>query len=602
MSGQEGRIVTVDQRTVQLTERSGALATDAPANPWESAGLLKPYAGGIVHEAPKVDALATISAGFKNKDGWPEVSRDGTIYVRGGDRAPGLVAELERRGNKSLTLALVHNDPKDVLQQWFATYSKTRLEQHGDEHQITIIRLKNTGQKDRKGNPIMAPERETVRRDADPKRYAMLAADMKVQTSLYFALAGWEHDEPKLIFPDGLGLYRLAFTSLNSAEAIKSQLSYIASLTGGRVAGVPLELSIAYRNLAGPDGVRRDRVPIWSLVLNPPKTIELNPARVASILQSGIEQATSLAIAAPRPETLELAEYEGPDVDLDAARIIDGQVITPSRRDVEKLAGGGPIRDPKRFCADFMMMAKGSSLEEKEDRQNFMIAATNGRTDSLSTFAETASNQAGNQLLKVLADWLRQEAEDRQARGELPRQRPPIDADRAERNRRVLDNMDDEPPASPIDRTVPRTYQQLFGDDAGDPASPAAAREPQAASTASTPEVHASAFLTGAAAVESAEDDRPELVLPEDPDWLRSDERPRMLEAWKAWADVLRRLDPGYEIPDPTRLSGPKLVERLREIVGYTRDTYANLFDRDDESSETDDGQTDDPSTVEPAF
>src|SRR4051812_37603599 len=109
--------MAVNDRAMATRQQGGAIATEAPGNPWASAGLLKPYAGGEVHEAPKVDALATISAGFKNADGFPVVSRDGTIHVRSADRAPGLVAELERRNKKSLTIALVHNDPKDVLQQ-----------------------------------------------------------------------------------------------------------------------------------------------------------------------------------------------------------------------------------------------------------------------------------------------------------------------------------------------------------------------------------------------------------------------------------------------------------------------------------------------------
>lgn len=566
-------------RAVTRTERGGALATDAPGNPWATAGLLKPYAGGAVYEAPKVDALATISAGYKNADGFPVVSRDGTIYVRSGDRAPGLIAELGRRGNKSLTIALVHNDPKDVLQQWFATYSKTRLEARGDADEITLIHLRDTGRKNRRNEPVLEPERETIRRADNPKRFAMLAASMKVQTSLYFALAEWDGAEPRLIFPDGLGLYRLAFASLNSAEAIKSQLSYIASLTGGRVAGVPLELSIAYRNLAGPDGVRRDRVPIFSLVLQPPETIKLSPSMVASILQSGIEQAQQLAIAAPRPETLELAEYEGPDVDLDDTRVIDGEARPITQQDAHRLAGGGPIRNSKGFTTSFMMMVSGSSLEDKPNRQTFMLAHTRGRYDSLKTFAENASHEEGNALVQAAADWLNQE------RSESPA--PPV--------------RQEAPP------TTGRSYEDLFDDDdeGAAPEPKAADPRPRHPATRINRGVHAAAQMTGAPPMSArsqaptptpAPDPEPTasptLTLPEEPDWLRTGDRKLVLASWDAWAAALRRLDSKYEIPDPQKLANPRLVERLQEIVSYARHTWDSIYGDDDATEEVDDDET----------
>lgn len=438
-------------------ERAGAIAKDTPSNRWASAGLLKPYAGGLVSEAPRVDALATISAGYKNRDGFPVVSRDGTIYIRDAARAPGLVAELERRGNKALTIALVSDRVEDVIQQRFTAYSKTRLEAHGDADQITVIHLKDTGRKDRQGNAVMVGERETVRREANAPRYGQLAASMKVQTSLYFALATWEGEQPRLIFPDGLGLYRLAFTSLNSAEAIKAQLAHIAGLTGDRVAGVPLELSIVYRDHAGPDGVRRN-VPIWSLVLHPPQTIKLDPARVASILQSGIDQARALAIAAPSPETIDLAVYEGPDVDMDDARVIDGEVMPPSRRDMKRLSGGGPITNPGRARAEFFMaVGRKSALYHEDGRAPFVQAFTNGRTDSLATFIETTTLHEWADFMDAVSDWTRQEAESRQ---------------------------DQPAAASPTPERSGRSYEDLFVDDEMPHNE---APKPPAATTTTTP-------------------------------------------------------------------------------------------------------------------
>ena len=59
-----------------------------------------------------------------------------------------------------------------------------------------------------------------------------------------------------------------------------------------------------------------------------------------------------------------------------------------------------------------------------------------------------------------------------------------------------------------------------------------------------------------------------------------------MLESWAAWTAVLKRIDPAYEIPDPSKLSQQKLVKTLREIVGYARDTFNSQFAPDDEQKD----------------
>jgi hypothetical protein len=545
-----------DERALSRRQAGGAIATEPPTNPWAEVGLLKPHQAGAVVARPRVDAIATISAGFKQegRDGrfYPVVSRDGTIHVSAPPgQAQGLRAALAARDHKSLTIAFLSNDPAEILQQRFALYSATRLEAYGDAESITVIHLRDTGRKDRNGKPVTEPVRETVRRAEHPDRYAALAATMSAQSSLYFGLAEWGEDgRPRLVFPDGWGYYRLRFTSLNSAEAIRGALYHLASLTGGLVAGVPLELSIAYQDVAGPDGSRRN-VPVWSLRLNPPGTIKLEASRVREILEFGLEQARTLALPAPRPETLEYAQEEGPDVDLDAARVIDGEVVTPSVRDVERLAGGGPIRDPRRFCQDFMLAVKGTSLVEKANRQQFMIAATSGRYDSLKTFAESATHREATELMAAAARWINEEIS---ARAEAPEPRPLTDEE---------------------ERLVER-YHALFGEDEDvtpDP-PPAVSRAPAAV----PPEVHKAAVLTGAP-VAAAEPARFE--LPGEPDWLRSDELPLMLAAWQEWLRALEHLDPVYagELPKrPRALSSAKLVTTLRGMVGYARERYADIY------------------------
>ena len=91
--------MTVESRNgLARASHAGQIATEAPANPWASVGLLKPHAHGISDEPLRIDALATISAGRKmerNGKSYPQVSRDGTIHISDASgRAPGLAADL----------------------------------------------------------------------------------------------------------------------------------------------------------------------------------------------------------------------------------------------------------------------------------------------------------------------------------------------------------------------------------------------------------------------------------------------------------------------------------------------------------------------------
>jgi hypothetical protein len=336
---------------------------------------------------------------------------------------------------------------------------------------------------------------------------------------------------------------------------------------------VPLELSIAYQNMAGPDGVQRTRVPVWSLVLNPPETIALTAGRVSEVLELGIQQASQLAIAVPARETLEYAAYEGPDVDLDSADVIEGQAVEVTQQDADRLAGGGPIANRDRARTEFFLAVGRTSLRDDESRAQFVSAFTNGRTDSLAVFIETTSVKEWRRFMEAVAEWVAQEMSERQ---DGPK---PVPAPRASSGER---------PA--------RTYEELFGED-DDAPTPASSTQPRTARPRMTPEAQAAALLTGASsnakhppapepdpAPAGEETGASALALPDEPDWMRSDERPRMLEAWKAWADVLRRLDKGYDVKDPTRLGPRELVTELRGMVGYARDTHDHIYgQRDDD-------------------
>lgn len=475
------------------TQTGGQLATDAAGNPWASVGLLKPHAHGISDEPLRIDALATLSAGFKKQGGngksFPQVSRDGTIHISDqSGRAPGLAAELKRRGGKSLTIAVVSNNPSDVLQQRFAVYSTTRLLAYGNERGVTVIHVRDVQGPDGK----VVPEAVRKHYPAGSDKYAEAVEKCKVQTSFYFVLARWdEQGNPKLVFPDGLGFYRLRFTSLNSAENIRSQLAYIASLplTGGRIAGIPLELSIDYRDVAGPDGSRRN-VPVWTLVLRPPSTIELDVAATTRILERGMAQAEGLALPMPRMETFEDAEAEGPDIDLDQAAVIEGEARTVSAEEARHLQGGGKA-DPDWLIRQYFAGAGRTSLRDDDGRERFLLAFTGGKTGSLAEFAATATRRQSEDLLKALAVAVGEEIAGRQEAGV--------------------------PSVEPVTVVPPRPgrgYHELFGADDDD--APPPARQAESVRVVEIGEdVRAAAVLTGAPVASEADE--------EDADEFRAD-------------------------------------------------------------------------------
>lgn len=468
--------MTVESRNgLARASQGGQLSTEAPANPWASVGLLKPYAHGVSQERPRMDALATISAGFKgekNGRSFPVVSRDGTIQISDpSGRAPGLAAELKRRGGKSLTIAVVSNDPGEVLQQGFAYRSATRLMAHGNHESVTVINVRE--EQDETGKAVQVVERRS--HAAGTPTYRAAVEKCKVESNFYFVLARWdEQGNPKLVFPDGLGFYRLRFTSLNSAENIRSQLAYIASLpiTGGRVAGIPLELAIDYREVSGPDGSRR-RVPVWTLVLRPPSTIELDVAATTRILERGMAQAEGLALPMPRLETFEDAEVEGPGIDLDQA-VIEGEARTVSPDEVRHLRDGGKA-DPDWLIRQYFAGAGRTSLRDDEGRERFLLAFTGGKTGSLAEFAATATRRQSEDLLKALADAVGEEIAARQAE-----------------------------PVTAVQPTAGRGYHELFGAD-DDDQPPSRQAEPGRAVEIGE-QVQAAAVLTGAPAEQAGDE------------------------------------------------------------------------------------------------
>lgn len=569
--------MTQTDQALAVRQAGGQIAQQQPIdNPWASVGLLKPYKADAVTTAPRVDALATISAGTKkpSQNGRliPSASRDGTIYVHDeGGRAPGLVKVLEERGGKSLTIALVSNNPSDILQQRFAAYSASRLLAYGDERAITVLKARTrNGQEIKKQDGTVEIDRDVVH--ADDPEFANVAAGCKAQSSLYFALAKWEDGQPKLWFPDGLGLYRLRFTSLNSAENIKGSLAYVASLTGGKVAGIPLELAIVNREVSAPDGSRRT-VPVWTLVLQPPETIELGPGQVRAILERGLEQAQSLALPAPRSETLEIADAEGADIDLDSAVIDAEGVPNFSSDNVRKLRGGGPC-DPRYLRDNWFAAVKGSPLDSDEARRTFLFFYTEGKFESLAEFGMHATRRDVDELLVTANDWIKAEMERRREAGEP----------RPERESRV----------------TARSYEALFGGDDDGVAEhqghqTAFHEAGQTSLPAADEHVHQAAVLTGApATAPSAEAPSAEAPSDERPIPGQQYLRAQWVEFCRLACIRLRKVDTAFIAEDFDKLRGQALADYTLGIMAEADAIEEAIA----VAAEHDDGQAD----MAPAF
>ncbi len=350
--------------------------------------LLDSYAGGEVDEAPRLDALATISAGQKvTKDGktFPSRSRDGTIVLHDDEgRAPGLRAALEATGYKRLTIAFPFDDPRLFIQQRFVLYSATKLEIYGDEREIRVL-----------GPAGMVTHR------AGTAEYEATAKRCKVSVSVYFTLAEWGDNGPEVVLADGLGMYRLRFTSRNSLRSIVGTLKHVAKFSHGRVAGIPFDLVLVNRDTSDGQGVRRD-ICVWTLVMRPPDTLRLTSRTFADTLAKGLKQGEALMLPAPSAETLEWAAAEGPDVDLDEASEEEAALIG---------RGGACNRDHwlKRWHA----LVDGTELDSDEARAAFLDDYTahatrwsGPRTRSLGDFLLRATEEDASALIAEALDFL----------------------------------------------------------------------------------------------------------------------------------------------------------------------------------------------------
>lgn len=352
---------------------------------------LDPYAkSGVAQDGPRVNALATISCGYRaagqgDRAGLPKASRandDKQIHLHDPQgRAPGLTRVLQESKHRSLLIAFPLDEPRAFIQQRFTRYSASRLEAYGDAQSLTYIDNRDPKNPQHKQFPAGTDE------------YARLLKTCKADTRIYFCLAEWTDGDPAVVFPDGLGFYAIRTTSRHSVRSIEATLAYTQQFTRGRLAGLPFVLEIDYREVAGPDGSKRT-IPVWTVTTRPPQGIRLSSKTFAGIATKALAEGAALMLPAPEAGTWEDYEAEGPSA-----------VEEPSSEQVERLEAGG-FCDAEFYRAAWFARVRDTALDSDEARASFLSSHTDGEYESLSEFFEQANEAEAAALIAAAGDLL----------------------------------------------------------------------------------------------------------------------------------------------------------------------------------------------------
>lgn len=412
----------------RIREEQRELNTRAAVGPAaiDTFEILDHLRGGLVAPRQQQPTLATISAGFMGKSRAgapiPVVSRDGTIHVNGKEDAresersvPGLFRALQRGGFKKLTVAFPFDDPRLFIQMRYAKYTATSLELYGDEHGLTRITTEPVEVVNPRGGEITVQQRPVhTFMPAESDEYAQALQEVKTQVSLYFLLAEWTDQGARVTMPDGVGLYRLRMTSRNSLNGLVNYLRFLARLTGGRLAGVPVDLFLEKHDVTSPDGTRRD-VPIWQAVMRPPDALALTTNNFQDIMAGALEQGARLRVLPPPSETVEDAMLGLPEPDLDTYSREELGDAPPTRAsaatrtpmtqaDVEA-ATRGSLCNPEQERARFFQSFNHTPLRDQPVRAEVIRQMTNGRVSSLRAYLADATESEARALYAHCNSW-----------------------------------------------------------------------------------------------------------------------------------------------------------------------------------------------------
>lgn len=383
------------------------------------------YSKGLSEEAPRVDAIATISCG-RLEEGKPRAARKNDpqwIHIHDeNNRAEGLTKALMNGEGRRLTIAFQFDDPSQFIQQRFTEYTSSALKVYGDEKRITEIIVHG------QGNQATAEHRTF---DAGTNDYDRLVARCKVNVSVYFALAEWSKEGPRVTFPDGLGLYRLRFTSRNSLRNLLATLDYVAKFTRGRIAGIPFNLGVDFREVARSTGIKTT-IPVFTFTMAPPGGITSLTFR--DLTGKALAQGEALHMLPPTTETWETATLDGPVND----------DITDEQADL--MARGGRC-DKQHYVKTWHATVRGTSLQPAEARAAFISEHT-GDIGSLTLFLDGASESEASALIEAAWDYLTQRGEI-----EMPDDDEPAKATADDYDRTYGQAYQDEPdqkPAAPV--------------------------------------------------------------------------------------------------------------------------------------------------------
>jgi hypothetical protein len=427
---------------------------------------------GVAPTAPRTNWIATISAGHRDEaSGYPVMNQDGAISLSDPvGQAPALATILAEVDYRQLTIAVASDDLNEIFQQRFVRYTTSTLAIYGDQYALTRIESK----------PDPADSRKTIgihhRHPVGTTEYEDLKAQCKAEWSLFFALARWDGQQPTIYFPDGPGWYRIRSTSRHSLHSLAGSLQEIADrFTGGRLCGIPFELFLAPRRVAGPDGTERDIV-VWTARPKPPATLELSSENFSTLIGAGLQAGRQLRqLASPSPTTLELAAAQGPSPDL--AEDDDPPLPPPTARELEQVRTGDPSCNIDYWRKQWFLAVDGTDLDGPLARHDFIRAHTRQLyrdrpelvTQSLAMFLRRATESQANALVMAATAHVQRQspadqvAQDLRAQGAHPSDTageagwPPVEPP-DDRSRR---------PATPEQRQAIQALEQAFGEPSG---------------------------------------------------------------------------------------------------------------------------------------